>query len=358
MSIREKTLKNGEHRYQAAVYMRGEQKYLYGPWQKRKREAQEYHAKLQHELYSGAYIEETKINFDEAFNIYFDLIASESLSENTLRTYKSMYNSHLKDQIGSKPLTSIKPFKIQQLWKQKQNVLSNSTIIKLHNIMNRVFKQFIKWEELKNNPLDGVDKPSVKSKSAKIWTKKEAHNFLEIAEEYQAYIAFWLALNTGMRIGECLGLTWDCIDFEKNNIIVKQQYNRAKKKIIYHTKTSRSMREIDLSATQMNFLKSYKEKQDLQTDIVCSNEIGGFIQERNIRRAKKSICERTGIKEISFHELRHTHASMLVSMNEPIKYVQERLGHTDVKTTLNLYVHTQKSHHRETAERFSDYFYN
>lgn len=356
MAIREKTLVNGDKRYQAAVYIRGENKYIYSSWMKLKRDANAAEVKLQHELYTGAYVKETKITFDEAITIYFDLIASDKIAESSLYNYKSLYKSHLKDYFGSRPISSIKSFEIQQLWKNKQKTLANSTIIKLHTLMNKVFKQFIKWEELKNNPLDGVDKPSVRNKPAQIWSKNEAKMFLSVAKEYQAYMLFWISLNTGMRLGECLGLTWDCVDFVNNKIIVQQQYSRLKKKIVYHTKTSRSMREIDLSQKQMDILLNHKEHQKIKTNIVCSNEIGGFLMERNIRRAKKSICKRANIKEITFHELRHTHASMLVDMNEPIKYVQERLGHTDVKTTLNLYVHTQKSHHRKTAERFSDYF--
>lgn len=359
MAIREKALIKGEKRYQAAVYVKDNKKYIYGSWQKRKRDAKSDENRIQYDLHSGSYIKETNKTFDEAINIYFELTTSDRLSVGTSKTYKSLYNSHLKDPFGFRKLTSIKPYEIQRIWKNKQEFLANSTIIKLHTLMNNVYKQFIQWEEIKNNPLDKVNKPSINYRTANIWTKKEAHSFLKSAREYQSYMVFWLGLNAGMRLGECLGLTWDCVDFNNNCIVVKQQYSRIEKKIVHHTKTSTSMREIDLSKSQMAILLDHKEKQknyNLKTNNVCSNELGGFIQERNIRRAKKTICMRANVKEITFHELRHTHASMLVDLNEPIKYVQERLGHADVKTTLNLYVHTQKSHHRDTAERFSVFF--
>lgn len=356
MAIRQKTLTDGSKRYFAAVYVRDSQKYIYGSTRTRKRDALSDETKLKHELYSGSYIEETTVTFDEAVNTYFNLLAVDRLSEGTLKNYQSLYVNHLEKTFGHRTLVSIRPYEIQQLWKEKSLTLANSTIIKAHTLMNNVYKQYVKWDEIKNNPLDKVDKPRTRYRTAQIWTKEEAHTFLETAKEYQSYMVFWLALNTGMRSGEILGLTWDSIDFENNLIIVKQQYSRSKKKIVYHTKTSTSMREIDLSHSQMDVLINHKNSQNPKSNIVCSNEIGGFIQERNVRRAKKVICDRTNVKLITFHELRHTHASMLVNMDEPLKYVQERLGHSDAKTTMNFYVHTQKSHHRETAERFSNYF--
>lgn len=211
---------------------------------------------------------------------------------------------------------------------------------------------------LSKSLIDGVHKPSPNYSSPKTWTKEEAQSFLKYAKNYQAYILFWIALNTGMRKSEIMGLTWENVDFTRNSIFVRQQYHEPTKEIIYRGKTANSIREISMTLSQMEVLKNHKEKQNPKTNIVCSNELGGYLMSRNIRRAKKAICKQANIEEITLHEFRHTHGSMLADMNEPTKYIQERLGHKDATTTLNFYIHTQKSHHQKTAERFDNYFTN
>ncbi|MDT2601526.1 tyrosine-type recombinase/integrase [Enterococcus hulanensis] len=93
-----------------------------------------------------------------------------------------------------------------------------------------------------------------------------------------------------------------------------------------------------------------------KSKLVTSNSEGGFLMKRNIRRAMTSVCKQAGIKKISFHELRHTHATLMLEMNEHQKIVQQRLGHAKVETTLNIYSHVRPQIHQNLAERFSNFF--
>src|SRR5699024_1503396 len=117
-----------------------------------------------------------------------------------------------------------------------------------------------------------------------------------------------------------------------------------------------SRRSIPLSEQQAEFLKQYKENQKPKTNIVVANSQGNFMMKRNVRRAMKRICERAGVKEITFHELRHTHATLMLEMNEHIKIVQQRLGHVKAETTVNIYSHVRPQVHHDSAQRFSNFF--
>src|SRR5699024_5976741 len=166
----------------------------------------------------------------------------------------------------------------------------------------------------------------------------ECHKFLSVAQEYQSYMAFWLALQFGLRFSEVLGLQWENIDFKNKTLHVEQAYHEREKKL-GRLKTDSSRRSIPLSEQQAEFLKQYKENQKPKTNIVVANSQGNFMMKRNVRRAMKRICERAGVKEITFHELRHTHATLMLEMNEHIKIVQQRLGHVKDESTVNIYSH-------------------
>lgn len=358
MAIRHRTLKSGSKRYFAAVYNSNTGKYIYGKQRKLKREAVSDEVTLISDINSGNLIIDSNKTLNEVARKYFELIASNRINENTKDTYLSLYNNHIRNEIGIFKISNLNSIRIQKLLNEKLKDYSTSTVVKLHIILNQIYIQAVKWKFTKINPLEDVERPSIVYSQRKTWTLSEAKQFLNFSREYQSYIVFWIVLNTGLRFSEVLGLTWDCIDFDNKLISVHQQLDRKTKKLKLKTKTQHGMREVSLSNQQIAILKKHKSSQKPETNIVCSNQLGGFLNQSNVRRAKTSICNKAKIEDISFHEIRHTHATMLIEIGEPIKYVQERLGHSDIKTTLNFYVHTNQSHHQQTADNFSEYFEN
>ncbi len=206
----------------------------------------------------------------------------------------------------------------------------------------------IQWGELKSNPLEGVQKPPPNYKEKETWTKEESHKFLSVAEEYQGYIAFWLALQFGLRFSEVLGLEWKNIDFKSKVLHVQQAYHELEKEL-GRLKTKSSRRSIPVSDHQIEFLRQYKERQSPKSNIVAANSHGDFMMKRNVRRAMNRICERAGVKQITFHELRHTHATLMLEMNEHVKIVQQSLGHVKAETTIDIYSHVRPQVHQDSA---------
>lgn len=351
MSIETKEVKTGK-RYRANVYMKGER--LTGSWRKQKKEAEQDEVDFKHQLFSGSYVKETKKTFDECTQIYLDVTAPKHMNANTIYGEKCFYDKHIKPVFGDRQIASIKPYEVQKLWTEKEQTLSSSSITRMHNIMNKVFKQFVKWDEIKQNPMSKVEKPRIRYKRTDVWSKEEVKKFLMCAKDFQTYIVFWLALNTGMRQGEILALHWDDIDFEKQEIHVKYNLDRMTQKR-GTLKTESSERIIYLTDSQLHVLKKHKKSQDPKTDIVCSSTVGTYLMPRNIRRAMQIICDNTGLKQIRFHDLRHTHGTLFLSVTKDVKATQERLGHADVRMTLERYVHSSNKIHQETANQYADF---
>lgn len=356
--IQDKTVKDGSKRYRAKVYNGGAKENIYSSWYKQKKKAQLEETELKHQLQNGLYIKETTKTLDDAFEIYIEVVAPDRMKPEAVAQQRNYYTRHVKPKFGKRQLTSIKSNEIQQLWKQKQSELANSTIIKCHTVLNRVYKAFIGWGEIRDNPLDGVSKPSANYKKAVTWNKEEASKFLKTAEGHPSYLTFWVLLNTGVRIAEAQGLTWDKLDTTNNLLLVDQQYHEREKRIVPWTKTNQSRREISLSQAQVDFLLAHKDKQVTPSQFICTTDVGTPHLKGNLRKYAIRFAKQADIPKVTLHGMRHTHGSLLADMNEPIKYIQERLGHKDIKTTLNFYVHTQKSHHQETAERFDTFFNN
>lgn len=339
--------------YRSNVHYKGK-RYI-GKRRQLKEEAELDELEQKRDLLTGNYLEESRKTLEDGFNDYMTLVAPKQLSPSSYRTANSYYKTHIKPAFGFREMTSIKSIEIQKFLVQKENELANSSIIKLYTLMNQIYKAMIQWNEIKDNPLDGVQKPPPNYKEKSTWTKEECHKFLSVAKEYQSYPAFWLALQFGLRFSEVIGLQWEDIDFKNKILHVNQAYHEREKKL-GRLKTKTSRRSIPISDKQLNFFKEHKEKQTPTSKLVASNSNGSFLLKGNVRHAMRRICKRVGVKLITFHELRHTHATLMLELNEHIKIVQQRLGHAKAETTINIYSHVRPQVHQDSAQRFSDFF--
>lgn len=342
-------------KFRANVYWKGER--FLGKFRSSKKQAESDERRIYVQLEDGTYVKEKAITLDEAVQEFFKYIAPNQMKTSTIKVYLDSYNLHVSPVFGKRKLNSIKPIEIQKLWNRKQSVLANASIIKMHTCLNQVFGYYVELDYLKTNPMEKVRRLPPKYKKADIWSKEEAVLFLEKAEPYKAFIAFWLALNFGLRYGECMGLMWKDINFDSKVMHIQRAYHENEDSL-GSLKTANSNRKIYLSENQVTVLKKHKQNQEFDTDLVCANSLGGFFMSRNIRRVMTEICKKNGIKRITFHQLRHTHATFFLSMQESPKVISERLGHADVKTTLSIYQHVTKQIHEESSNRFDEFFYS
>src|SRR5690606_7370402 len=178
----------------------------------------------------------------------------------------------------------------------------------------------------------------------KVWTDNEVIQFLQEARGSKFYPAFYLAITTGMRIGELLGLKWSDVDLERGVISIRRTLQRTSEglRLVEQTKTAQSRRLISISPSAVEVLKKYRIKQKeemirynyLDTDLVFTSRNGKPIEPRNLRDYFANIIKKAGLPPIRFHDLRHTHATLLLQQGVHPKIVSERLGHASIRITL------------------------
>lgn len=224
-----------------------------------------------------------------------------------------------------------------------QNGMANKTIncvlLFLRSVYN--YAQINKW--VVDNPAKLVDTlPKVKTDKQSL-TESEIKEFLSFIDKYpiNKKTPLILALYSGIRIGELLAIEWTDIDFHNKTVhITKQVLN----KVVTTPKTYNSNRFVSIPDIVIDLLKRLKSESVILSKIVFCNSAGGYIKRGEfIEHWFKKSMQHIGHPDYTFHCLRHTYATYLLSNNIPVKYVQEQLGHTSAQTTLNVYTHVLKS---------------
>jgi len=330
---------------------------------KTKQEAQKAMLELEQSLTMGTYIQPNKILYKEYLLNQFLEDKMTKVKKQTLDTYRWIVEKHIIPVIGSVELTKLNPMMIQGLYNKltKEQALSDENIQKVHTLINDSLKKAERWGLIARNPAALVDRPKAVKKEITVWNVEEVRLFLKHAKKSgRYYITFLLALTTGMRQGEILGLRWKDVDFENGCVRITQTLSSDGKELLPYTKTKSGSRTIDLPEETIMALKEHwlfirREKEarvykDL--DLVVCTEFGTPTHKSNIRRVFKNIIKQAGTPKIRFHDMRHTHATLLLLQGVNPKIVSERLGHADVRITLDTYSHLLPSMQKDTAIKF------
>ncbi|WP_370014643.1 tyrosine-type recombinase/integrase [Peribacillus sp. B2I2] len=289
------------------------------------------------------------------------------IKETTASSRKYLMDKHLirENPFANKPLSKITTEDIDAFYNLKlDEEYSTSTIRKLHQLLNQAFGQAVKWKKISFNPVINADPPSVKKEEMKIWSFDEIDSFLNQCKGERHYLTFLIAIYTGMRKGELLGLKWSDIDFEKKVIRIQRSLSHIPNKgyQLSTLKTKKSKRQVPIQDFLIKALKALKERQETQRkrlgehyqdqNLVICTEIGTFQDPRNVLRVMKRISEAANVTPIRFHDIRHTHASVLISGGVDIVKVQTRLGHSKPSITLEHYAHMMPNQDDEVADIF------
>lgn len=347
---------------------------------KTKKEAQAASIKAQQEINEETFVDEQAILFKDFADQWLNMYAS-SVKVSSVRVRK-IEMKRLCDYFGYVKLKDINGVRYQKvLYDLQQKGYSNSSIDGVHSTGRMIFKKALEFELIKKNPtefakvprkIDSVQELETRNKDIKYLEKHELAAFLKAAKneglQYD-HLIFSLLAYSGMRAGELLALKWNDINFNESTInITKTLYNpknREKEFELLTPKTSGSVRKIKIDEDILSLLKKHKKEQTewkmmTRDEYVDQNFIitrmSGYPETiKKIAIRMKRLLKLIKIeRNLTPHSFRHTHTSLLIEAGVGIKEIQQRLGHTDIETTMNIYAHMTKEMEEKASHKFSE----
>jgi len=325
-----------------------------------KKDAERELAQALHELATGNHVESARITTAEFLRIWIkDYVASIEVSKTRIG-YESIVRNHLVPAFGRLQLANLRPRQISRIYAElresgrkdgKPGGLSPRTISNIHRVLKLSLKYAVDQQILRSNPADSVKPPRFEKKRFQTLERGQIDGLLETAASSFAGPIIRMAVNTGLRQGEVLGLRWSDIDLGRGLLHVRQtlQYIPGEGLIVKAPKTQRSRRTVSFSQSVAVVLRKVRARQSemrllyggayRSTDLVFTTQDGGPISPRNLYRSFLKLLDKAGLPRIRFHDLRHTHATLLLAEGIPVNLVSERLGHTSAVTTLDIYAH-------------------
>lgn len=270
----------------------------------------------------------------------------------TQATY-DFYDVHIRTHILTDPIARLKIDKISTLVIQafiNRMIGKGPSARTIHSTIDTLrpaLKSAVKWGLINRNPAELLDLPPMTKPEKQIWSDEDAFRFLEIIKGDYFEAFYLLVISTGMRHGELLGLTWDNVNLSDPSITVTKSLTRDKK-FKEKPKTEKGRRKILISSSVADVLQLHRVRQVEQLlvsgyrnehNAVFLTSLGTLYSQRVVLRRFKWLCAKHGLQEVDIHSLRHLHASWLLEGMIDYKTIQERLGHSRVQTTIDIYSH-------------------
>ena len=324
----------------------------------------------------------TEMTVNEWFNFWIENVVG-GLAPNTLRNYRERYERNVKPIIGLLKMADVKPLHCKMVLNRMEKDYAGSTVRQTYIAMGTMFKSALMNDIISKHPMDGVryTKPVRAVNDINFLTVDEQEKFLEAAKRSHNYFQYALMLETGLRTGEMIGLTWDVIDWEKRTLTVNKTLEYRHKQGCWRAgppKTQQSYRTIPLTAKAYSILemvasraRERKESEMLNQTLEYIDRRTGktstlimrdlvFINFRTGAPAKNSsydthlykLCAEAGIKRFSMHALRHTYATRAIERGVQPKVLQKLLGHASIKTTMDKYVHVTDESLSQAIKQF------
>ncbi len=269
----------------------------------------------------------------------------------------AMYEGHTRNhfsELNGMKIDRITIATIETWIAERERVSMNVvTIRKMLVCLNQIMQYAVRHRYITINPVRDAERPrsTGHKKAIRILSPGQIQAFLGCVTNRKYKLLFKLAVLSGMRQGEILGLQWNDIDYTNSQIRVRRSFNHG---ALYDTKTAKSRRNIDIGCDMMKGLKKWKLRSaPNELDLVFPNDAGKHNHHSNmVRRHFKPALKKAGVDEIRFHDLRHTYASLKIDQGENIVYISEQLGHATPTITLNVYSHLLNKVNTESANKF------
>ncbi|MCL2670409.1 MAG: site-specific integrase [Clostridiales bacterium] len=401
----------------AVVYFyddeQGEKRQKWETWGTLK-EAKKRKAQIELKQASGTFV---RPSLKTVSDLLYDFVELYGVSKWALSTFdgkKALIDNYINPIIGDVKLSDLTPRMMDNYYLKLQKVkrasrtgegtedeyISTRNIIEIHKVLNCAFNQAVRWECLENNPASRATLPHYEKKTRDIWTADELFHALEVCDDDRLTLAIHLAFSCSLRLGEIVGLTWDCVDIEEESILannaslyVNKELTRASKValekldnkdvlkvfpavfssnstalVLKKPKTKSSVRRVWLPVTVARMLADWKEEQEEMKEIlggeyydynlVIALPNGRPLEGQVLSRSFSSLIRANDLPNVVFHSLRHTSTTYKLKLNKgDMKAVQGDTGHAQLKMVSDVYSHILDEDRRNNAAKFEEAFY-
>ncbi len=374
------TYRKKDKRYQGYVTVgydpeteKPKKKYFYG---RTRKEVQDQVNEALGKVNAGTYREPSKLKMPDWLNTWLNEYMQPSLRPTTWQSYKTQIDKHILPALGHLRLSQLQTSNLQALYNQKlqggradgkEGGLSPRSVRYIHVVIHAALEQAKKEGLITINVADAVKLPADPKKEIKVLDQESIKKFLAAAKETRHFPAYFLALNTGLRRGELLGLRWKDVDLKEETITVTQGLVRTKGGLKFQEpKTKLSSRTIGISPEVVSVLKDHKKKQNEsrlaageaynnELDLVFCNELGEPICPRGFTRHFERLLKRVDLEgSVTFHGIRHTFATLSLQEGAAARTVQEALGHHAAAFTLDVYSSVTSRMKKEATDKIGN----
>lgn len=326
--------------YYGAILIDGKRQWVYGATRK---EVADKIKALQQKAEQGIQLDADKVTLSAFLDRWLEEVVKHRNKPRTYESYTYIVNTHIKPKLGSILLTALKPDKVQALINELAKTLSARTVRYVRAVLRRALNQAMRWRYISFNAAALVETPRVEKYDLHPLTRQEARQLLDALKEHRLEALYLLTLMLGLREGEVLGLLISNLDFNSASVRIDGtlQYQRGKARR-ESAKTKASIRTLPLPDTLIPILKAHLERQQAEfpdNKYVFASTTGTPISPRNLVRQFKAILTKAKLRDMRFHDLRHSCATFLIANGVHPRTIMEILGHAQISTTLNTYGH-------------------
>jgi integrase len=337
---------------------------LYG---KTRREVDEKLTKAKADRDGGLVFDADNLKLGEYLARWLADSVRDTVRPTTFERYEQLVRLHIRPELGKVKLKNLTSAHVRGLYREKLDAgLSPRTVQYVHVTLHKVLKQAIADGLIPRNATEAVKPPQVRREEMRPLTAEQARILFDAAKGDRLEALYVLAVTTGLRQGELLGLKWDDVNFKVGTLQVRRTLTTAKGgPVLSAPKTKGSRRTVRFSQTALEALRSHLERQLEEIDragdlwrengLIFASESGSPLSRQHVTaRRFKPLLKQAGLPEIRFHDLRHTCATLLLSKNVNPKVVSELLGHASIAITLDTYSHVLPTMQESAAKAMED----
>ena len=357
--------KRNDGSWEARILINGKSRSIYGRTQSDVRKKL---TEVRNDLDNDEYLEPNDTTLKEWLELWQDEYL-EDVKQSTADRYKSCIRIHIIPALGETRLMDLRASTIQKFLNQCKKVdgLSEKSVKNIRLVLHKALEQAIEDEQIKKNPCDRAKVPSYDDPPKEMRPLKdhEVPMFLQAIKGHQFESLFYVALFTGMRESELIGLTWDCIDFQHGTIHIYRQLRKTREKkgsYVFTSLKNKQARTFSPPQNVLDVLKKVKIRQaELRLkagsswsnpdDLVFTNDLGKHVATFTLYKYFKEVVTQIGLPEMRFHDLRHGYATLALQNGVDVKTVSNNLGHSTTAFTMDKYGHVTETMMKDSADK-------